>query len=440
MSLSREERIKLRRQEAIKRRKRKRYFRIGILVVAALLILLLSYLLVKGIVGLFTNNNRSSSNLDNVEVVENVEQLPTDKKTLIEQNFEYPERFESLSGINVPYPEDGVKGIYLSAYGFANQQVRDQSIKLLKDSNLNSVVIDLKEDSGAIVSNLETEHPWILENTQVVYDMESTMQIFEENQIYPIARIVVFRDNILSQNYPEHSFKNADGTPWVRANGDLFSNPFSREVWEYNVEVAKAAAKAGFKEIQFDYIRYPETFGSIHEGLTFDMGVYEGSTEDLAVLRVRAINEFLDYARKELEPYDVKIGVDIFGYTATVSEDSDIGQNFSEMSERVDVVSSMIYPSHWGVGYFGLDYPDKYPYEVTKEYMKIEEATLSELENPPITRPWLQDFTASYLGAGAYINYGVEEVLDQTRALREAGVEEFLLWNASNTYSTTNEY
>ena len=155
--------------------------------------------------------------------------------------------------------------------------------------------------------------------------------------------------------------------------------------------------------------------------------------------RVDAVTDFVAYAHEQLEPYDVEVSVDIFGYSATLPEAPGIGQNFSKISENVDVISSMIYPSHW-TSYFGIAKPDLEPYKLVAEYAKVENAKLGELEDPPVSRPWLQDFTASYLGAGNYLNYGKAEVEAQIKALNDNGIDEFLLWNAGNTYSPGVDY
>ncbi len=155
--------------------------------------------------------------------------------------------------------------------------------------------------------------------------------------------------------------------------------------------------------------------------------------------RVKAVTDFVAYAQKELKPYDVKVSVDIFGYTATLPEAPGIGQNFSKISENVDVISSMIYPSHW-TSYFGIAKPDTEPYRLVQEYAKLEKKKLDELKTPPVSRPWLQDFTASWLGSGNYLVYGKKEVEDQIRALKDQGINEYLLWNASNRYSPNVDY
>src|SRR5699024_3524294 len=141
--------------------------------------------------------------------------------------------------------------------------------------------------------------------------------------------------------------------------------------------------------------------------------------------RVEAVTDFVAYAKQELAPFGVDVSVDIFGYAATLPEAPGIGQNFSRISENVDVISSMIYPSHWGNGYFDIPVPDLEPYRLVDEYMKAENEVLGKLENPPTTRPWLQDFTASYLGSGNYQVYGPKQVEDQIRALYEHDVHEF---------------
>ena len=133
------------------------------------------------------------------------------------------------------------------------------------------------------------------------------------------------------------------------------------------------------------------------------------------------------------------MSVDIFGYTATLLEAGGIGQNFLQISQNVDVISPMIYPSHW-TAYFGIQYPDKHPYELVSEYAKFENKKLSKLQKPPIARPWIQDFTATWLGAGHYIPYGKAQVEAQIRALKDNGINEFLIWDAGNSYTANVDY
>lgn len=353
---------------------------------------------------------------------------------------EFPSRFKYNSGVNIEYPEDGVKGIFVTAHSAGGSRLESLT-ELLNTTELNSMVIDVKDDHGDIVMPVESDHEYINQFTNNVVEAGPLMEHLEENNIYPIARIVVFKDSKLANERPDLSFTNEDGSVWANRRGESFVNPYDREVWEYNVEVARQAAKLGFKDIQFDYVRFPEGFEYRDEELTYSRGDYEESDLDNVKQRVDAVTEFVAYARRELQPYDVDVSVDIFGYAATREETPGIGQNFSRISENVDVISSMIYPSHWGAGSLGIERPDLEPYNVVANYMELENEVLGNLgDNAPVSRPWIQDFTASYLGAGWYTTYNAHEVSEQIRALNEYGVDEFLLWNAGNSYSEGATY
>ncbi|SFH59384.1 putative glycoside hydrolase [Pisciglobus halotolerans] len=358
---------------------------------------------------------------------------------LLETPEKFPSQFTYDSGINIEYPKDGVKGIYVTGHSAGGAKM-NQLTDFVNKTSLNAMVVDIKDDFGDLTFDLQSDDPLVQKNTKdYVKDPKKMMKSFEDNQIYPIARIVVFKDTRLAEAKPELTYTNSDGSIWKNGRGEAFVNPFSEEVWTYNVEVAKQAAKLGFKEIQFDYVRFPEGFETRSDNLQYTQGKYKDMDLDDVQKRVEAVTDFVKYARKELKPYGVDVGVDIFGYSATVPEAPGIGQNFSKISDNVDVISSMIYPSHWG-SYFGIAKPDLEPYKLVTEYMKAENKVLDGLKTPPQSRPWLQDFTASYLGAGNYQQYGAPQVEAQIKALSEAGVNEFLLWDAANTYSTGVNY
>ncbi len=358
---------------------------------------------------------------------------------LLETPEKFPSQFTYDSGINIEYPKDGVKGIYVTGHSAGGAKM-NQLTDFVNKTSLNAMVVDIKDDFGDLTFDLHSDDPLVQKNTKdYVKDPKKMMKSFEDNQIYPIARIVVFKDTRLAEAKPELTYTNSDGSVWKNGRGEAFVNPFSEEVWKYNVEVAKQAAKLGFKEIQFDYVRFPEGFETRSDNLQYTQGKYKDMDLDDVQKRVEAVTDFVKYARKELKPYGVDVGVDIFGYSATVPEAPGIGQNFSKISDNVDVISSMIYPSHWG-SYFGIAKPDLEPYKLVTEYMKAENKVLDGLKTPPQSRPWLQDFTASYLGAGNYQQYGAPQVEAQIKALSEAGVNEFLLWDAANTYSTGVNY
>ena len=349
---------------------------------------------------------------------------------------ELPKKFFYDSGVEIAYPADGVKGIYVTAYSVGYEEKFTKLVDYVDSNDLNAMVIDIKDDMGVVTADFNSEDSHIQENTEeYIPDIKELMDLMEEKQIYPIARIVTFKDTLLANEQPDMSFTESDGSVWVASNGESFINPFLKQTWDYAVNVGIEAAKAGFKEIQFDYVRFPEGFEVWGDTLNYDMGEYADLDMTDDEKRVQAITDFTAYAKEKLMPYGVDVSVDIFGYTASVVEASGIGQNFPQISENVDVISSMIYPSHWGTDYFGIYKPDLYPYELVAEYMKVENELLATLETPPTSRPWLQDFTASYLGSGFYQTYGKAQVDAQVQALYDAGVNEFLLWNALNNYT-----
>lgn len=322
-----------------------------------------------------------------------------------------------------------IRGIFATAHSAGGANL-SRLLQLIDDTDLNAMVIDVKDDHGYIT--YETGNPELEAygtTRRIIRDMDTLMETLEQHEVYPIARIVVFKDTVMAGEKPEWSFLE-NGNVWINNRREAFVNPYVKEVWDYNIEVAKEAAKAGFKEIQFDYVRFPEGFETRADRLQYT------SLEDQS--REEIVTEFVKYAREQLNPLGVRVSVDIFGYAASAPA-SGIGQDFNGISKYVDVISPMIYPSHYGPGWFGSPVPDAAPYTTIyganiDTHKKLEEID----EYKPIIRPWIQDFTASWIPG--YIPYGKEEVEAQIRALKDTGVDEFLLWNASNVYTKDVNY
>jgi hypothetical protein len=325
-----------------------------------------------------------------------------------------------------------VKGIYVTAHSAGGSRMASL-LELLDKTALNSMVIDIKDDNGYLTYKSTNPELTKLGTTQpYIKDIAKLTATLEQHKIYPIARVVVFKDTILAKKHKELSYLNPDGSVWKNGKGDSFVNPYRHEVWEYNVAIAKEAAKLGFKEIQFDYVRFPEGFEKKAEHLTFTK-----SKES----RVDVVSGFVEYAREQLEPLGVRVSVDIFGYAASVPAAEGIGQDFVKISNSVHVISPMVYPSHYSTGWFKQKDPDRAPYAIIKGAMADTHKKLDPLgDAKPVIRPWIQDFTASWLGKGHYVKYGAAEVSAQIKALQESGVQEYLLWNAGNKYSTGVKY
>lgn len=345
-------------------------------------------------------------------------------------------RFTYNSGLHFEYP-DAVRGIYVTGHSAGGAKFKEL-LKLIETTDLNSMVIDVKDDFGHLTFEPDKDSSLHKYGKNYIKDMRKVLKTLEEKEIYPIARITVFKDSTLAEERPDLSFTKG-GKVWVNNRGEAFVNPFEKEVWEHNVDVAKLAAEIGFKDIQFDYVRFPEGFEKRDKELKYSLGDYTDGDDEVK-RRVEAVTDFVKYAREELAYYDVDVSVDIFGYATTIEEAPGIGQNFTKISEQVDVISSMIYPSHW-TPYFGISFPDEQPYQLVTEYAKVENDVLGKLDNPPITRPWIQDFEAPWLYSNRPVKkYGKKEVEDQIRALSENGIKEYLLWNPGNNYSKNVEY
>lgn len=345
-------------------------------------------------------------------------------------------RFTFDSGLDFSYP-DAVRGIYVTGNSAGGDRFNDL-LNLVDTTDLNAMVIDIKDDFGKLTYKVDKNSPYSDIADGYIDDLSGLLKTLEEKEIYPIARVVVFKDSAFAEKHPEYSFLN-NGKVWKNNRGEAFVNPFEKKVWEYNLDIAKEVAKLGFQDIQFDYVRFPEGFETRDDRLEYTLGEYEDSDLDGVQKRVEAVTDFVKYAREELAYYGVNVSIDIFGYAATISEAPGIGQNFSKISENTDVISSMIYPSHW-TSYFGIKMPDREPYNVVNEYAKVENDVLNKLENKPISRPWIQDFSAPWLYSGTGKVYKKEDVEAQIKALSENGIKEYLIWNPRNVYSKGINY
>lgn len=338
------------------------------------------------------------------------------------------------------YPKDGVRGLYFNTGSINNPEVYNRIVGLVEDSNLNSLVIDVKDDWGNITVNFEDDNEDIqFANTRLI-DVERLIDDLHSRGIYVIARITSFKDSIITKKHPEWGFTKSDGTLWANGHGEAFMNPFLREVQDYIISIARHAAEAGFDEIQFDYVRFAEGFETFGDSLDYSRGDYEKLAMDEGDKRVTAITDFVKRARESISEYGLPISVDVFGYALQAGRASGIGQDFSEISNQADIMSSMIYPSHWGPWSFDIEKPDLEPYELVKRYLEEEQKVFDSLEHKPQSRPWIQDFTASWIGEGNWMVYDADAVQAQVDAIYNSGQKEYLIWNALNQYSEGVDY
>ncbi|NLP33683.1 MAG: putative glycoside hydrolase [Clostridiales bacterium] len=321
-----------------------------------------------------------------------------------------------------------VKGIYVTS-AKAGSEDMNRLIDIADNTEINAMVIDVKGDTGKISYHMNSPKAQeINATTNQISDMEALVRELKERDIYLIARIVAFKDPYLGEQKHELAIKNKDGSLYRDNNGECWVNPYKKEVWDYLIEVSTEAAAIGFDEIQFDYIRF-STGQGIAEA-DFGEEAETKTKEDIII-------EFTKYAYEKLKPLGVFVSADVYGTIISSSIDAGlVGQNYVEMSKYLDYICPMIYPSHFGEGNYGIQYPDLEPLLIVRKVLNASKEKLSQIpegEHRAIVRPWLQDFTASWIKH--YQVYGGEEVRAQIDGVYEAGYEEWLLWNASTNYS-----
>jgi len=318
------------------------------------------------------------------------------------------------------------RAVFLTGYSAGHPAALRYFVNLIDNTALNALVVNIKDEEGR--ATYDTQVPAFREAGAVsvqIHDMQEFLALTRAHGIYTIGRLVTFEDSTMTYYNPDLAVKRRDGSIWRDAAGNAWLDPFLPEAWDYVLSLAEEAAGLGFDEIQFDYVRFP-TDGAVKNA------VFSQPDGPKCANRVRAITEFLHYARGRLAPYGTKISADVFGVVCSTDVNTALGQVLREVASAVDYVSPMIYPSHYGNGHFGLSEPDAQPYETIRGALSAALLRVGP-EGKTKLRPWLQDFTM-------YHTYGPEQILDQIRATHELGIRGWMFWNASNRYTTSALY
>ncbi len=324
-----------------------------------------------------------------------------------------------------------VKGIYMTGNTVGIDKRFNALINLIDKTELNAVVIDVKNDEGLMTYSTDLpDVKFAGANEKIlIKDIDRVLKLLNEKNIYPIARIVCFKDKKAGNKFAQLAVKNKNGGIWRDRGGMTWLNPYNKESWDYILSIAKEAAIKGFREIQFDYVRFP-TDGDLRS-INYGVNTQENTKE-------KTIAGFLSYAHKHLTSMGVSVSADVFGLVTTSTDGMSIGQHLEIVAKSVDVICPMVYPSHYGRGSYGIDEPDFHPYKIVNHSMKTAKYRIDQLQwegKKALLRPWLQDFTAKYLPK--YKLYGPEEVRAQIKATYDAGLEEWILWNAGNNYTAS---
>jgi len=312
------------------------------------------------------------------------------------------------------------KALYLSYYGIGHKPFLLEAIDLIEKTELNSLVIDIKSENGFIsfAGDIQQAKELGAYKSPTIKDINKLLNELKQKGIYTIARISVFKDNLYSKTNPHLAIKNAKNELFKDEQGVSWSNPLIKEVQDYNIDIAIQAAKAGFDEIQFDYVRFPEK-----QNLNFGKELKENEKSE-------TIANFLKDASEKLKPYNVYVSADIFGYTIWHQSDLGIGQKLELITNSVDYVAPMLYPSGFSTGLPKYRNPVEYPYEIVySSLLKAKEKTKADTQK---FRPWLQAFKDYAFDKRAF---NAKEINLQIKASADFGSNGYMLWNPKNNYT-----
>ncbi len=312
------------------------------------------------------------------------------------------------------------KALYLTGYGVASKRLRESALNLIETTELNTLIIDVKGDRGYIT--YPSEIPLVSsiggQKLVLVKDIKGLVKTLKRRGIYTIARIVVFKDNLLGMARPDLAIRTAEGAVWRDRENLIWVDPSLKEVWDYNIAIAVEAAKNGFDEIQFDYVRFPDC-----KGLKFALP----NTEEN---RSGTISDFLLAARKKLAPYNVFIAADVFGYVAWNLDDTNIGQKIDQIGSAVDYISLMLYPSGFQFGIPGYRNPVANSNRIV--YLTLQRAQKRTQISSVRFRPWLQAFKDYAFDRRHFTG---TEIREQIQASEDFGTNGWMLWNPRNVYT-----
>ena len=348
--------------------------------------------------------------------------VATDRFALLHRDERVPDYLASvrptnIASIPIPPPPRGeapavVRGVYMNGWVFSSSRFFDL-LSLADTTEINAFVIDVKDATGYITyrSSVSTAEEIGANGLVRIRDSRSRLAILEAHGIHPIARIVVARDPLLAKNKPDWAIRDSvTGGLWRDGLGDAWVDAFNDSVWGYAADLAAEAVLMGFKEIQFDYVRFPS--GIVGEG----SGQLDLSQEE----RVAAIASFLEEAKRRITPMGCAMSADVFGIIVSRPSDQGIGQRPEDLSPHVDAISPMVYPSHYSDDWLGLADPNEHPYDVTAD--AIDNA-IPRLAPGTELRPWLQAF----FWTNQQIRRSIQAAED-----RDVG---WILWNSVSNYS-----
>lgn len=333
-----------------------------------------------------------------------------------------------------PRPRDQappiIRGIYVNAYAIGNPVRRARLLALADTTEINAFVVDVKDEDGV---RYRSALPLAMEATHTrsipIHDLRAVVDTLVAHGIHPIARVVVFKDRRLARLRPAWSIRRPDGSAWRDRQELRWVSAWDANVWDFNLDIAEEAVRAGFREVQFDYVRFPEPYR--------DLGPQVHPAADSAGERTDAIAGFLARARARLHPLGATVTADVFGLSMNDPRDVGIGQQWERLSSIADHLLPMVYPSHYFPTHLaGIRRPNRMPYETVHASVgmgvirnrRMEEAGVE----PARIVPWLQAFTATWNDPG--FPYGPDQARAQIDAVYALGLEDWIFWHPGSDY------
>ena len=315
-----------------------------------------------------------------------------------------------------------IRGVYVSSYVAGSPEKRAKLLALADSTEINAFVVDVKDDDGIRYVSRDPLAREVSEGTIPLRDLKALVDTLRAHGIHPIARVVVFKDRYLAPARPEWAIRTPEGKLWIDKAGNRWMSPWDERVWDYNIRVAEEAARAGFREIQFDYVRFPEAYRSLPRQ------VHSGERGE----RSDAIASFLAEARRRLHPLGVTVTADVFGLAMNEAADVGIGQQWETLAGIADHLLPMVYPSHYFPTHLpGIRTPNQLPYETVRTSVGMgvirNQRMQAAGQRPARIVPWIQGFSMGH-------RYGPEEARAQKRAVYELGLEDWIFWNAASKY------
>lgn len=325
-----------------------------------------------------------------------------------------------VTHISTPEP---VKALYMTNWVGGNKELRAKLVKLIDDTELNAVVLDIKDYTGRIGFEVENERLKEFGSTEArIADIKEFIDTLHKKGIYVIGRISAFQDSFLVKTHPEWAVKTKAGEVWKDYKGVSWLDAGANPVWDYLIAIGNESYAFGFDELNFDYIRFPSDGNMADIAYPFSVGK----------VKAEVIKEFFAYVEQEFRPKNIPISVDLFGMTTSNYDDLGIGQVLEYALAHFDFVAPMVYPSHYPPHFNGYKNPAANPYEIVHYAMKKgSDRAIAASTTPQKLRPWLQDFSIGKT------DYTPEMVRDQIRATYDVGLTSWMMWNASNRYTAS---